>query len=100
MQYFAHLLQRLQTTRNQDGSSLLDHTLLAFSSGMGMDHSPDRLPTALFGGKLLGLKHQGHLRLPERTPLANLWHTLLSRFGIDVGDNFQDSTGPIRQLIA
>ncbi len=78
---------------------VLDHTLLAFSSGMGMNHSPDRLPTALFGGRALGIKHQGHLRLPERTPLSSIWHTLLDRMGVNVGETFQDSTGPIRQLI-
>jgi hypothetical protein len=65
-----------------------------------MDHSPDRLPTAVFGGSFLGLAHRGHLRLQERTPLACLWHTLLDRLGVNPGEEFQDSTGPIPELIA
>jgi hypothetical protein len=99
MQHFAHLLERLKATPQVDGTTLLDQTLVAFSSGMGMDHSPDRLPTAVFGGRALGMAHQGHLRLPERTPLSALWQTLLDRIGVPVGKDFQDSPGPISQVI-
>lgn len=100
MRHFACLLERLRSVRQFDGSALLDHSLLAFSSGMGIDHSPDRLPTAVFGGRARGLSHHGHLRLPERTPLARVWHTLLDRSGVSVGAEFQDSSGAIDQLIA
>jgi hypothetical protein len=51
-----------------------------------------------FGGKSLGVKQQGHLRLPEKTPLANMWRTMLDRAGVPVPENFQDSTGVIREL--
>ncbi len=77
----------------------MDHTLLGFSSGMGIGHSKDRLPTVLSGGGGLGVKHQGHLQLKQSMPLARVWHTMLDRIGVDVPDQFQDSNGPIKPLI-
>jgi hypothetical protein len=102
MRHWAYVLERLKSIRQVDGTTLLDYTMLAFSSGMGINHSPDRLPTALFGGGALGIKHQGHLQLPERTPLAALWHTMLDRMEVPpskLGEPFQDSSGPIPELI-
>ncbi len=99
MEHFAHVLKRLSEMKEADGSPLLDHSMLAFSSGMGIGHSRDLLPTALFGGKALGVEHQGHFRLPPDTPLSALWHTMLDRMKVDVPANFQDSPGPIKQLI-
>ncbi|MEZ6126615.1 MAG: DUF1552 domain-containing protein [Planctomycetaceae bacterium] len=92
-------LNRLKSYRQPDGSTLLDHCLLGFSSGMGIGHSRDRLPTCLCGGKATGLRHQGHLKLPEMTPLSRVWHTMLDRAGVDPGESFQDSTGIIGELI-
>ena len=99
MRHWAHLLARLKAMKEPDGSTVLDHTMLAFSSGMGIDHSRDRLPTAVFGGKALGVKHQGHLKLADNTPLASLWHTMADRMGVNVGGEFQDSKGVIKQLV-
>ncbi|MDV6030054.1 MAG: DUF1552 domain-containing protein [Phycisphaera sp. RhM] len=100
--YLSHwndFIDRLKSFGQPDGSNLLDHTLLGFSSGMGIGHSKDRLPTCLFGGKAAGVAHQGHLRLPEQTPLSRVWHTMLDRAGVDPGDPFQDSTGVIEELV-
>jgi len=99
MRQWTYLLERMRSIREADGRTLLDRTMLAFSSGMGMSHSPDRLPTALFGGSALGIRHRGHLRLPEKTPLACLWQTMLGRLGVDAGESFQDSTGTIGELV-
>jgi hypothetical protein len=100
MTHWAYFLDRLRSIKEPDGTSLLDSTLAAFSSGMGIGHSKDRLPTVLCGGKALGVRHQGHLRLPARTPLASLWQTLLDRLGVPVREPFQDSRGVIRPLLA
>ena len=99
MGFWAGFLDRLKSIQDADGRPLLDRTMLAYSGGMGMDHSRDRLPTAFFGGKALGVKHQTHLQLPEKTPLATLWHTMVDRMGVEV-DSLQDSKGPIRELIS
>lgn len=99
MGFWNHFLNRMQDIKESDGSSLLDHSMVAFSSGAGMGHSRDRLPTALFGGAALGVKHQGHLALPKETPLARVWHTMVDRMGVDVGETFQDSEGRIEELV-
>ena len=98
MKHWAHFLSRLGSIKEGD-ATLLDHTVLGFGSGMSMGHSSGDLPTMISGGRALGLKHQGHLQLPENTPLANLWHTMLDRAGAPVPDQFQDSTGVIRELV-
>ncbi|MCB1235689.1 MAG: DUF1552 domain-containing protein [Verrucomicrobiae bacterium] len=97
-EHWAYFLEKLKAVKEADGRPLLDHCLLGYSSGMGIGHSKDRLPTALFGGAALGIDHQGHLRLPERTPLATVWHTMLDRLDVPVGGEFQDSHGPIRAM--
>jgi hypothetical protein len=98
MGFWAGFLDRLKSIQDADGRPLLDRTMLAYSGGMGMDHSRDQLPTAFFGGKALGVKHQTHLQLPEKTPLATLWHTMADRMGVQI-DSLQDSKGPIRELV-
>lgn len=98
--HWAYFIDRLKSFKQPDGSTLLDHTMLGFSSGMGIGHSKDQLPTCLFGGAQKGIAHQGHLRLPENTPLSRVWHTMLDRLDVPVGENFQDSTGAIKEMIA
>ena len=96
---WAYFIDRLKSFKQPDGSTLLDHSLLAFSSGMGIGHSKDRLPTFLFGGQQAGIQHQGHLALRENTPLSSVWHTMLDRLDVPVGDSFQDSSGLIKPLL-
>ena len=98
MGFWAQLLDRLAQTKLPSGASLLDHTVLAYSSSAGMDHSRDKLPTAIFGGEALGIKHHTHLRLPDATPLARVWHTLADRMGVRQ-ETLQDSRGPISECI-
>ncbi|MGF1583656.1 MAG: DUF1552 domain-containing protein [Gemmataceae bacterium] len=98
MRHWAYFLNRLKSVREGDGT-LLDRCVLGLSSGMGMGHSKSALPTLVSGGSRLGIQHQGHLRLPERTPLASLWQTMLERVGVEVPNDFQDSRGPLRQLV-
>ena len=99
MGFWRGFLQRMQSVQQSDGRSLLDHTAVAFSSSAGMDHSRDKLPTAIFGGEALGIRHQTHLRLADRTPLASVWHTMADRVGVPM-DRLQDSSGVIDGLVA
>lgn len=100
MERWAEFLDRLESIKEVDGSSLLDHTMLGFSSGMGIGHSKDRLPTVLCGGGALGIKHQGHLNLPPLTPLSSVWHTMAHKMGaIEADGGFQDSPGVVQQLL-
>jgi Protein of unknown function (DUF1552) len=99
MQHWAFFLDRLRSIKEGD-ATLLDRTVLGSSSGMGFEHSKDNLPTMLSGGAGLGVKHQGHLRLKDQTPLASLWQTMLHRVGVKTDGNFQDSKGVIKPLVA
>jgi len=97
--HWAYFLDRMRGITEADGRPLLDHCALAYSSGMGIGHSKDRLPSALFGGRAMGLAHQGHLRLADSTPLASVWHTMLDRLGVPLGGEFQDSKGVVKALL-
>ncbi len=97
MQHWSYFLDRLASIRDGD-ATLLDHTMLGFSSGMGIGHSKDLLPTMLSGGGGLGIRHQTHLDLPEHTPLAALWQTMIEKMGVAVEEPFQDCRGAIGEL--
>lgn len=99
MTHWNYFLTKLKSIKEVDGNSLLDHTMLAFSSSMGIGHSKDRLPTVLCGGKALGIKHQGHLAMKKNTPLSRLWETMLHGMKVEVPETFQDSTGKIDELL-
>ena len=97
MRHWAHFLRRLRSIREGD-STLLDRTLLGFSSGMGIGHSRDLLPTVVSGGADLGIQHQGHVSLPQNTPLSNLWLTMMDGIGVGM-PQLHDSTGVIKELL-
>ena len=100
MSHWNYFMTKLKSIKEVDGNSLLDHTMLAFSSGMGIGHSKDRLPTVICGGKALGIKHQGHLALRKNTPLSCLWETMLHGMQVKVPEKFQDSKGRIDELLS
>ena len=98
MRHWAHFLKRLQSIEEGD-ATLLDHAALGFSSGMGIGHSRDLLPTMISGGKGLGIRHQGHVGLPANTPLANLWLTMMNGIGVETPMPFHDSTGIVKEIV-
>ena len=99
MSHWNYFLDRLGSIRDGDGT-LLDQCLLGFSSGMGIGHSKDTLPTMLSGGSRLGIRHQTHLKLADQTPLSALWQTMTRKMNVESSDSFQDSKGPISELLA
>ncbi len=94
----AGLLDKLKAVKEPDGSSLFDHTALAYGSNIRTIHYLDNCPTILAGGGA-GLKLGQHLVLPKNTPLCNAWLTLLSGLGVQVGRH-GDSSGVIEDLRA
>jgi hypothetical protein len=93
----AVLLGRLGAATEQ-GSSLLDRTVVFFGSNLGNGNSHDtkNLPVLLAGG---GFKHGQHLAFDRQrnTPLPNLFVSILQRLGIDA-DRFATSTGTLTGL--
>ena len=95
MGLFAHLIERLDTTPDGDGS-LLDHTVLLYgaSFGDGNLHSPHNLPVALVGKGGGQLDAGRHVKAPFDTPFMNLGLSLLDKVGIEL-DAVGDSTGRV-----
>jgi hypothetical protein len=98
MQHWDYFLSRLASIRDGDGT-LLDHTMLGFSSGMGIGHSKTLLPTVLSCGNGLGIRHHTHIQLSENTPLSALWQTMIEKMGVELDGPFQDSPGAIQELV-
>ena len=94
----AGLMDKLKATKEADGSSLFDHTSLAFGSNISNIHYLDNCPTLLAGGGA-NLKLGEHLVLPKDTPLCNVWLTMLQGMGIDA-ERHGDSSGIVKELQA
>jgi hypothetical protein len=125
IEQLSYFLDQLKAHKEDDGHSLLDTTQVLWGSGMayGHSHGNANLPTILAGGRALGYQHGQHVdfNLPKigqysvadaishyrvcsrpvdsDARLSNLLLTMLQR--VDVKANtFQDSVGPIAQLVA
>ena len=94
----AGLIDKLKATKEPDGSSLFDHTALAFGSNISSIHYLDNCPTILTGGGA-NLKLGHHLALPKDTPLCNVWLTMLQGMGIQA-ERHGDSSGVVKELQA
>lgn len=91
------LLTRLKNSR-EDEATLLDRTMVFFSSNLGnaSSHSCRNLPVLFAGG---GFRHGQHLAFDPKSPppLSNLYVTMLQRLGIET-DRFASSTGTLTGL--
>lgn len=94
----AYIVDRMKSIKEGDGT-LLDHTMLCYGSGNsdGNRHNHDDLPI-LVAGKGCGTIKQGrHIVYPNRTPLNNLWLSMLNRMDIQTAQ-IGDSTGELKNL--
>lgn len=124
VEQFSYLLDQLKA-HEEDGAPLLDTTQLLWGSGMayGHSHGNANLPTLLAGGRKLGLRHGEHVdyNLPHigkynvadagahykicgrpvdaDARLSNLLLTMAQRAGVEA-ESFQDSLGPISEIVA
>ena len=97
-QLLAGLIDKLKATKEADGSSLFDHTALAFGSNISSIHYLDNCPTLLTGGGA-NLKLGQHLALTKDTPLCNVWLTMLQGLGIQA-ERHGDSSDLVKELQA
>jgi hypothetical protein len=95
-QNLARFLTRLQETPEGDGS-MLDRTLVLYGSSNSRTHLNRNYPLLLAGGGQLGLKHNHYLRFDEKTPMSNLFVSMVQAVGLEV-DTFADSTGTLSGL--
>jgi hypothetical protein len=94
----AGFLDRLAARKEPDGTSLLDHTTVVYGSNIRSIHYLDNCPTLVAGGGS-GIRLGEHVVVPEKTPLANLWLTLLNGAGVKA-ESHGDSTGVVKDLRA
>jgi hypothetical protein len=82
---FAELLDKLAATREGDGS-LLDHSMLVYGSGIsdGNRHNHDDLPILVAGKGNGTIKTGRHVVYPRRTPLNNLYLSMLERIDVKI----------------
>lgn len=102
MEQFADLVARLDAVEDVDGGTLLDNTLVFFSSEIedGNSHAHHNLPILLAGGAGGAVRSGRHIRYDpaERTPIADLFIRFLHIFGVEAETFGDDGTGPLAPL--
>lgn len=94
----AEFFDKLKATTDSDGSTLFDNSTITFGSNINSMHSLVNCPTLVAGGGS-GIKQGQHLVMENnKTPLCNLWLSLLKGSGIEA-DSFGDATGTIEGLL-
>ena len=98
LEQFAYFLGKLKSIPEGDGT-LLDHTMVLYGSGLsdGNRHSHHELPALLAGGSAAGFKQGRHVRYDAKTPMNNLFVSMLDRIGVP-GETLGDATGRLDQL--
>jgi hypothetical protein len=95
MELFAHFLSRLRNTRDGDGN-LLDHSMVLYGCGISDSnrHTHEDLPVLVAGGGNGTFKGNRHVRVAEKTPVTNLYLSLLDRMNVRA-ERLGDSTGKL-----
>jgi hypothetical protein len=91
---FAYFLDKLKSIKEGEGT-LLDNCMIVYGSGIGDGnrHNHDDLPVLLAGRGGGTIKSGRHIKVPPRTPLNNLYLSMLDRIGASGVERFGDSTG-------
>jgi hypothetical protein len=99
MQEYARLLEKLDQSKDIDGRSILDNSMIVYGcgNGDGNRHNHDNLPLILAGGGG-GTLNPGRYVKGKSTPMSNLFLGMIDRFGIDGVDRFGDSTGQLESI--
>jgi hypothetical protein len=98
MSLFAYFLDKLQSTRDGDGT-LLDHSLYLYGGGIsdGNLHNHLNLPVVVVGGAAGAMKGGRHIAYAQPVPMANLLLTMLDKIGAHE-PRFGDSNGRVDEL--
>lgn len=99
MQLFAAWLKQMKETKESDGSSLLDNSMIVYGSAIedGNSHAHNNLPILLAGRGGGTITSGRHIQFEKNTPMANLFLSMMDRMGVQA-ERFGDSTGRLAQL--
>jgi Protein of unknown function (DUF1552) len=91
---FARFLERLARSKDLDGRSVLDNSMIVFGSGNadGNRHTHTNLPVILAGGGGGALRPGRYVTLGA-VPMTNMFLGLAARLGVTDLDRLGDSTG-------
>lgn len=98
IEQFAGFLDRLRSIPEGDGT-LLDNCVIQYGSALsnGNAHDPHDLPILLAGGGGGHLVTGRHLRVQDKTPMTNLYRSMLAHVGVHT-EKIGDSTGALDQM--
>jgi len=98
IQQYAYMLDRMKKIKEGE-SNLLDNSMIMLGAGMrdGNSHNPHNLPIVLAGRGGGSIKPGRHIAYAKKTPLCNLYRSMLSKVGAPV-QAFGDSTGELKGL--
>ena len=94
----AYLIEKLHSTKDENGESLFENTTVVFGSNIKTGHNLKDCTTLIIG-KGANIQLGKHIVAPPKTPLCNVWLTLLQGMGIQK-NSFGDSTGTLTGLQA
>jgi len=96
---FAIFLKKLRDTKDVDGSSLLQNSMILYGSGNadGNRHTHSNLPLVLAGNGGGGLTPGRFVKHSSR-PMSDLLLSLAHRMGAPKIEKFGDSTGPLENV--
>lgn len=99
MQQFAWFLDKLDQTKDVDGKSLLDNSMIVYGcgNGDGNRHTHVNLPVILAGGGG-GTLNPGRYVTFDGVPMSNLFLSMADRMGAKSVDQFGDSTGRLEGI--
>jgi hypothetical protein len=97
IEVFARFLTRLDTVQEAGGGTVLDNTLVFFSSEIedGNAHRHDNLPILLAGGASGQLRTGRHLQVAGQPPIANLFMTIAGLCGVALPSFGDDGVAPL-----
>ena len=94
----AEFFDKLKNTKEANGKSLFDSSVITFGSNLSSNHNLYNCPSLGAGGGANFAQGQNIVMKEEDTPLCNLWLSLLNGMGIH-DEQFGDSTGVIEPLM-